>query len=89
MNGSELAGERRSAKLMRRVSQGLGPAGVFFQGFLEHPKMVGSIIPSSKSTIGKMLAPVKWDNASCSSSTVPASALSAARCSTGCRVAAS
>jgi phospholipid N-methyltransferase len=61
MNGSELAGERRSTKLMRRVSQALGPAGVFFQGFLEHPKMVGSIIPSSRSTIAKMLAPVKWD----------------------------
>ena len=61
MNGSELAAERRGAKLMRRISQALGPAGVFFQGFLEHPKMVGSIIPSSKSTIDKMLAPVKWD----------------------------
>ena len=56
MNGSELAAERRGAKLMRRISQALGPAGVFFQGFLEHPKMVGSIIPSSKSTIDKMLA---------------------------------
>jgi phospholipid N-methyltransferase len=61
MNGSELAEERRGAKLMRRVSQAMGPAGVFFQGFLEHPKMVGSIIPSSKSTIDKMLAPVKWN----------------------------
>jgi len=61
MNGNELAEERRSAKLMRRVTQALGPAGVFFQGFLEHPKMVGSIIPSSRSTIDKMLAPVKWD----------------------------
>ena len=61
MNGNELAGERRSAKLMRRVSQALGPAGVFFQGFLEQPRMVGSIIPSSGHTIRKMLAPVKWD----------------------------
>ena len=61
MNGNELAEERRSAKLMRRVTQALGPAGVFFQGFLEHPKMVGSIIPSSRSTIDKMLAPVNWD----------------------------
>ena len=61
MNGSELVGERRSAKLMRRVTEALGPAGVFFQGFLEHPKMVGSIIPSSRSTIDKMLAPVNWD----------------------------
>ena len=61
MNGSELAEERRGSKLMRRVTQALGPAGVFFQGFLEHPKMVGSIIPSSKPTIDKMLAPVDWD----------------------------
>ena len=61
MNGSELAEERRGSKLMRRVTQALGPAGVFFQGFLEHPKMVGSIIPSSRSTIDKMLAPVNWD----------------------------
>ncbi len=61
MNGSELAEERRSARLMRRVSRALGPAGVFFQGFLEHPRMVGSIIPSSRSTIDKMLAPVNWD----------------------------
>jgi phospholipid N-methyltransferase len=61
MNGNELAEQRRGAKLMRRVTQALGPAGVFFQGFLEHPKMVGSIIPSSRSTIDKMLAPVNWD----------------------------
>jgi phospholipid N-methyltransferase len=61
MNGSELAEQRRGARLMRRVTQALGPAGVFFQGFLEHPKMVGSIIPSSRSTIDKMLAPVNWD----------------------------
>ena len=60
MNGSELAEERRVG-LRRRVLTALGPAGVFFQGFLEHPRMVGSIIPSSASTIEKMLAPVKWD----------------------------
>ncbi|SEN52964.1 Phospholipid N-methyltransferase [Sphingomonas gellani] len=42
------------------------PAGVaspwqmFFQGFLKHPVMVGSIIPSSDKLIRKMLAPVDW-----------------------------
>ena len=61
MDGSELAAERRGTKLTRRVTRALGPAGVFFQGFLEHPRMVGSIIPSSDHTIRKMLAPVKWD----------------------------
>jgi phospholipid N-methyltransferase len=58
---SELARERRGEKLKRKIAEALGPAGVFFQGFLEHPRMVGSIIPSSKSTIDKMLAPVDWD----------------------------
>ncbi len=39
----------------------MGPLGVFFEGFLEHPIMVGSIIPSSRFTIRKMLAPVDWN----------------------------
>ena len=60
MNGSELAEVRRPTA-MQRLSRAFGPAGVFFRGFLEHPRMVGSIIPSSRSTIEKMLAPVKWD----------------------------
>ncbi len=38
-----------------------GPWGVFFKGFLKHPVMVGSIIPSSNRTVKKMLAPVKWN----------------------------
>ena len=47
-----------------RTSPGfLSQAGTFFRGFLEHPKMVGSVIPSSRFTIEKMLAPVDW--ASC------------------------
>ncbi|QUL36709.1 class I SAM-dependent methyltransferase [Erythrobacter sp. JK5] len=33
---------------------------VFFRGFLEHPRMVGSIIPSSRFTIRRMLEPVDW-----------------------------
>ncbi len=45
-----------------RLQRFLGPWGVFFKGFLKHPVMVGSIIPSSNRTINKMLAPVDWDN---------------------------
>lgn len=59
MNGSELA-ERRRPGLRQRVSRALGPAGVFFRGFIESPRMVGSIIPSSSATIDAMLAPVDW-----------------------------
>jgi phospholipid N-methyltransferase len=33
---------------------------MFFRGFLEHPRMVGSIIPSSRFTIRSMLEPVDW-----------------------------
>ncbi|MEO1046183.1 MAG: methyltransferase [Pseudomonadota bacterium] len=46
----------------RRLTRMLGPWGVFFKGFLKHPVMVGSVIPSSRFTIAKMLAPVDWDN---------------------------
>jgi phospholipid N-methyltransferase len=39
-----------------------GPMAMFFRGFLKHPVMVGSIIPSSKTLINRMLEPVDWAN---------------------------
>ena len=60
MKGSELARER-TAGLRQRMMHALGPAGVFFRGFLEQPRMVGSVIPSSRVTIDAMLAPVQWE----------------------------
>jgi phospholipid N-methyltransferase len=60
MTSTERVRERLQHRLRRRVMRGLGPWGVFFEGFLEHPVMVGSIIPSSRYTIRKMLAPVNW-----------------------------
>ncbi len=44
-----------------RSSRLLDQWRVFFQGFMQHPRMVGSIIPSSRFTVNKMLGPVKWD----------------------------
>jgi phospholipid N-methyltransferase len=38
-----------------------GPLWMFFRGFIKHPVMVGSVIPSSKILIDKMLAPVDWE----------------------------
>jgi phospholipid N-methyltransferase len=61
MTSTELAQEALPQKVMRRIKRMLGPWGVFLQGFIEHPVMVGSIIPSSRFTIAKMLGPVKWD----------------------------
>lgn len=48
-------------RIVRRIKRTTGSWGVFIQGFIEHPVMVGSIIPSSRFTIRKMLAPVNWD----------------------------
>lgn len=61
MTPNELAHEPLSHRLKRRIMKAMGPWGVFLQGFIEHPVMVGSIIPSSRFTIAKMLGPVKWD----------------------------
>ena len=41
---------------------GGSPLWHFLRGFLKHPVMVGSIIPSSKILIDKMLEPVDWAN---------------------------
>ncbi|HEY0958241.1 MAG TPA: methyltransferase domain-containing protein [Novosphingobium sp.] len=61
MNSPELTREALPNRIKRRLKRFLGPWGVFFEGFLKHPVMVGSIIPSSRFTIAKMLAPVRWD----------------------------
>lgn len=61
MTSTQLAREALPQKIKRRIKTALGPWGVFFEGFIRHPVMVGSIIPSSRYTIEKMLAPVKWD----------------------------
>jgi phospholipid N-methyltransferase len=60
MTSTELAREQFSSRVKRRIGQMLGPWGVFIQGFIQNPVMVGSIIPSSRFTIAKMLAPVNW-----------------------------
>ena len=52
-----------AAKAARSRPAGVpGPWSMFFQGFLKHPVMVGSIIPSSDRLIRKMLGPVDWAN---------------------------
>lgn len=61
MSGSELVERRGLQGLVGRIKRAMGPAGVFFRGFVEHPRMVGSIIPSSRTTIDAMLDPVDWN----------------------------
>ena len=54
---------KSSRRLNRRHDRrGASPQWQFLRGFLKHPVMVGSIIPSSRVLIEKMLRPVDWDN---------------------------
>jgi phospholipid N-methyltransferase len=51
--------EARSERSFKRGAPG-GPFIQFLRGFIKHPVMVGSVIPSSKMLIDKMLEPVDW-----------------------------
>jgi len=55
-----LKGGRRLARRHDRRSP--SPQWQFLRGFLKNPVMVGSIIPSSRVLIDKMLGPVDWPN---------------------------
>ena len=59
---TDFASEAPLIRIKRRVKEALGPWGVFFEGFVKNPVMVGSIVPSSRFTIAKMLGRVDWDN---------------------------
>lgn len=61
MTSTQLARKPLAARIKHRLKRAMGPWGVFLQGFVEHPVMVGSIIPSSRFTIDRMLKPVRWD----------------------------
>ncbi len=62
MTSTELARETLPRKIKQKFRRFLGPWGVFVEGFLRHPVMVGAIIPSSRYTIKRVLGPVDWDN---------------------------
>lgn len=62
MNGNELAERRGNTRLGDKLKRALGPAGLFFRGFIEQPRMVGAILPSSPVVVKAMLEPVDWPN---------------------------
>lgn len=51
------AGREAGSLAARRPAH---PLALFFKGFLKHPAMVGSVIPSSRALVNKVLAPVDW-----------------------------
>src|SRR4030095_6668699 len=57
----------RLLKVPRRIQRhhdrrSVSPRWQFLRGFIKNPVMVGSIIPSSRILIEKMLGPVDWAN---------------------------
>ena len=56
------SGEQAQRSRAYQRATGGGPLWQFLKGFLKHPVMVGSVIPSSKVLIDRMLAPVDWAN---------------------------
>jgi phospholipid N-methyltransferase len=49
-------------RAQRRDRRSPSPHWQFLRGFLKNPVMVGSVIPSSRVLIDKMLGPVDWEN---------------------------
>jgi len=48
-------------RIRRKLRALLGPMGFFLKGFVKNPVMVGAIVPSSRRTINRVLAPVDWN----------------------------
>ncbi|WP_373488655.1 class I SAM-dependent methyltransferase [Blastomonas sp.] len=62
MQSNNLARQPLAQRFKARAERTFGAWGIFFKGFLKHPKMVGSVVPSSDRTIAQMLAPVRWND---------------------------
>jgi phospholipid N-methyltransferase len=62
MTASSAERRARWAGPFRGIAHRSRPFGLFLRGFLKHPVMVGSIIPSSSILIAKMLSRVDWAN---------------------------
>ena len=58
MTASSASRKRRSIGLGGRSRH---PLILFFRGFLKHPAMVGSVIPSSDKLVAHVLKPVDWE----------------------------
>src|ERR1700692_457509 len=56
--GSDVSNNQQASKRNRS-----GNALLFARNFFRHPRMLGSIIPSSRFLIRQLLAPVNWTQA--------------------------
>src|SRR5579864_2908401 len=61
--GSPAAGHTVSKKDVEPSRAPQGDALLFARNFFRHPRMLGSIIPSSRFLIKQLLQPIDWDQA--------------------------
>src|SRR3984957_21025370 len=52
-----------TAMKVRNSEKPVGAALLFARNFLHHPKMLGSIVPSSRFLVRRLLAPIDWSEA--------------------------
>ena len=50
---------------MTKTALAMSPKILFLQQFLRHPRMVGSVIPTSGTAINALLDPVAWEDVQC------------------------
>ncbi|ACV75055.1 MAG: methyltransferase [Zymomonas mobilis] len=62
MTGSSADDTLKGVHGRQKAQKRPNPFAIFFQGFLKHPVMVGSIIPSSQKLIHRMLSKTDWSN---------------------------
>ncbi|MFC3100404.1 methyltransferase [Altererythrobacter lauratis] len=62
MSSNDIATSRLRDRISARLSRMKGPGWIFLRGFLEHPRMVGAIIPSGPVVVRTMLSRVDWAN---------------------------
>ncbi len=51
----------KGANLARRIPTKRAQMALFAKNFFKHPRMLGSIVPSSRFMTNKLLAPVNWE----------------------------
>ena len=61
VTGNQLARQAKDS-LSDRVGRVFKPFGLFLRGFLDNPKMVGAVFPSSSKTVSAMLERIDWPN---------------------------
>ena len=49
--------------LLQRLARSEGPAMLFARNFFKNPKMLGSVIPSSRFLVDQLLRDIQWDTA--------------------------